>query len=92
MDYVYLRWYLLAADDLQEFLFSCGAAPHPNCSLGFEDREDTYHVFISCDKRKDKRATLIKQFQEKKIEFNLKNIFKNDKTQLDVEKFIKELF
>ena len=77
---------------LNDFLFVCKAAPHPNCSLGCDDREDTLHVFISCDKRKEKRATLKEKFQKKKIEFNLKNIFNNDKTQLDVEKFIKELF
>ena len=77
---------------LQEFLFSCGAAPHPNCSLGCNDRETTYHVFIKCSRREEKRKLLKKKFDDLNIIFNLTNIFTNEKIQIDVEKFIHEIF
>ena len=77
---------------LQDYLFSCGATPHPNCSLGCEDRETTYHVFIECPRRKEKRKLLKKKFHEFSITFNLTNLFTNEKIQIDVEKFIKEIF
>lgn len=77
---------------LQEFLFSCGTAPHPNCCLGCADRENTYHVFISCPQRKEKRNFLKKKFDDLSIAFNLTNLFTNEKIQIDVEKFIKEIF
>ena len=60
--------------------------------VGCLDTEDLNHVLFACPKRLKKRKELKKKFEDLKIEFNLKNIFDNAKTQIHVEKFIFDLF
>ena len=61
----------LGRSRLLDYSFSCGATPHPNCFLGYENQETTYHVFIECPGRKEKRKLLKKKFHELSITFNV---------------------
>lgn len=76
------------------FLHKINAAPLPNCRLGCgnDHIEDIRHVFFDCQMNKEKVDKLKKLFEEKKIDYNLQNIFCENRSQIDVEKFLYEFF
>jgi len=76
------------------FLHEISASPSPFCRLGCGQNsvEDLQHVFLDCLKNKEKIDKLKEKFKEKKIDYNLRNLFSENKMQIDVERFLYEFF
>ena len=76
------------------FLHKIRSAPDPFCRLGciHSPIEDLEHVFFHCTMNIEKIKKLKKKFEEKKIDYNLQNIFCENKIQFDVERFLYDFF
>jgi len=76
------------------FLHKISASPSPFCRLGCGQNsvEDLQHVFFDCLKNKEKIDKLKEKFKEKKIDYNVQNLFSENKMQIDVERFLYEFF
>ena len=76
------------------FLHKISASPSSLCRLGCGQNyvENVQHVFFECLKNKEKIDKLKEKFNEKKIEYNLRNLFSEDKMQIEVERFLYDFF